>query len=105
MVESKVRTLNDTEAIVIIRTIRSHVVRDWMPASPPLTSGSFMKSTLGPGVVFLNQFRKLLVRAVLDIERYPFRISRAALYPGAPITPPPGCVPDPHKYKPWMGVL
>jgi len=26
-----------------------------------------------------------------------FRISRAALAPGAPITPPPGCVPEPHR--------
>lgn len=25
-----------------------------------------------------------------------FRISRAALWPGAPVTPPPGCVPAPH---------
>ena len=24
------------------------------------------------------------------------RISRAALCPGAPVTPPPGCVPEPH---------
>ena len=32
------------------------------------------------------------------------RISRAALYPGAPITPPPGCAPDPHRYRPRTGV-
>lgn len=38
-----------------------------------------------------------------------FLISRrtkwAALRPGAPITPPPGCAPLPHKYKPLSGVL
>ena len=28
------------------------------------------------------------------------RISRAALWPGAPVTPPPGCVPAPHMYRP-----
>src|SRR5437660_180592 len=28
----------------------------------------------------------------------------AALCPGAPITPPPGCVPEPQRYKPLMGV-
>ncbi|SVA42158.1 uncharacterized protein METZ01_LOCUS95012, partial [marine metagenome] len=27
------------------------------------------------------------------------RISLAALAPGAPITPPPGCVLEPHMYK------
>src|SRR5882724_3662850 len=30
-------------------------------------------------------------------------ISRAALWPGAPVTPPPGCVPDPHMYSPFRG--
>ena len=28
------------------------------------------------------------------------RISRAALWPGAPVTPPPGWVPEPHMYSP-----
>ena len=31
------------------------------------------------------------------------RISRAALCPGAPVTPPPGCVPEPHIYSPCTG--
>lgn len=30
-------------------------------------------------------------------------ISCAALCPGAPVTPPPGCVPDPHIYRPDIG--
>ncbi|MEA3150399.1 MAG: hypothetical protein QOD56_1338, partial [Gammaproteobacteria bacterium] len=30
-------------------------------------------------------------------------ISRAALWPGAPVTPPPGWVPEPHMYKPFSG--
>ena len=30
-------------------------------------------------------------------------ISRAALWPGAPVTPPPGCVPEPHMYRPFKG--
>ena len=28
----------------------------------------------------------------------------AAFAPGAPMTPPPGCVLDPHRYKPCSGV-
>src|SRR6476661_5385934 len=28
----------------------------------------------------------------------------AALWPGAPVTPPPGCVPAPHRYSPSIGV-
>ena len=32
------------------------------------------------------------------------RISRAALCPGRPVTPPPGCVPAPHRYIPATGV-
>lgn len=31
-------------------------------------------------------------------------ISRAALRPHAPITPPPGCVAAPHIYSPFTGV-
>src|SRR5206468_11065312 len=30
--------------------------------------------------------------------------TRAALWPGAPITPPPGCVPEPQRYSPRRGV-
>ena len=30
--------------------------------------------------------------------------TRAQFLPGAPITPPPGCVPAPHKYRPGNGV-
>src|ERR1700716_1383201 len=32
------------------------------------------------------------------------RTSRAALYPGMPETPPPGCTEPPHRYRPLMGV-
>ena len=32
-------------------------------------------------------------------------ISCAALWPGAPVSPPPGCEPAPHKYNPGIGVL
>jgi hypothetical protein len=30
--------------------------------------------------------------------------SRAQLCPGAPVTPPPGCAPEPHRYRPLTGV-
>ncbi len=33
-----------------------------------------------------------------------FKISRAALYPHAPITPPPGWVAAPHMYRSFIGV-
>ena len=33
------------------------------------------------------------------------RISLAQLYPGAPITPPPGWAPAPHIYNPAIGIL
>src|SRR5207245_1817899 len=32
------------------------------------------------------------------------RTAIAALWPAAPITPPPGCAPAPHKYSPRTGV-
>jgi hypothetical protein len=32
------------------------------------------------------------------------KTTRAQFLPGAPITPPPGCVPAPHKYRPGNGV-
>ena len=32
------------------------------------------------------------------------RIDTAALCPGAPVTPPPGCAPDPHRYSPGSGI-
>lgn len=33
------------------------------------------------------------------------KTTAAALRPGAPITPPPGCAPLPHRYSPFTGVL
>lgn len=37
-------------------------------------------------------------KLLLEIYRFKsFRISRAALAPEAPVSPEPGCVPDPHK--------
>lgn len=35
---------------------------------------------------------------------YFLSISRAQLYPAAPMTPPPGCAPAPHRYRPRIGV-
>ena len=31
-------------------------------------------------------------------------IPRAAFAPGPPVTPPPGCAPDPHRYRPASGI-
>src|SRR6266536_1700783 len=39
--------------------------------------------------------------------RHPARspiTTRAALWPGMPVTPPPGCAPEPHRYRPASGV-
>jgi tetratricopeptide (TPR) repeat protein len=33
-----------------------------------------------------------------------FRISRAALAPEPPVNPAPGCVPEPQRYRFWIGV-
>jgi hypothetical protein len=35
---------------------------------------------------------------------YPSSTTRAALRPGSPVTPPPGCVPGPQRKRPSMGV-
>ncbi len=40
----------------------------------------------------------------LDGLQKAHRISRAALRPAAPGMPPPGCVPEPHRYSPSIGV-
>ena len=32
------------------------------------------------------------------------RISRAAFAPGPPVMPPPGCAPEPHRYRPRSGI-
>src|SRR5262245_19999578 len=32
------------------------------------------------------------------------KITRAAFHPAAPITPPPGCAAEPHRYSPLIGV-
>src|SRR5205085_11080704 len=37
-------------------------------------------------------------------KRRSCRTARAALCPGAPVTPPPGCAPEPHRYSPAIGV-
>src|SRR6185369_4360579 len=36
--------------------------------------------------------------------RSSFKISRAALAPEPPVSPTPGCVPEPQRYKFWIGV-
>lgn len=36
--------------------------------------------------------------------RWSRTMTRDAFRPGIPITPPPGCVPDPHRYSPRSGV-
>src|SRR6185437_1092247 len=51
--------------------------------------------------------RSLLLECPKGPRRQPLKsrmISRAALCPGAPVTPPPGCAPDPHRYSPFTGV-
>ena len=42
-------------------------------------------------------------RGVVHARRS-FRISRAALCPTTPPTPPPGCAEEPHWYRPWIGL-
>ena len=49
--------------------------------------------TLADRSAYSNEF----VQKALDSLKESHRISRAALRPGNPVTPPPGWAPDPHK--------
>src|SRR5581483_6348729 len=45
--------------------------------------------------------------AAASLKRFFFQSRRtcfAALCPGAPVTPPPGCAPAPHRYRPLIGL-
>src|SRR5207302_448197 len=42
-------------------------------------------------------------RELPSLRRTARRISRAALWPGAPVTPPPGWAPEPNRYNPRTG--
>src|SRR5688572_12552260 len=58
--------------------------------------------------IFTSVYR-ILLNGLTQEREFQFQrrsrmISRAQLYPAAPITPPPGCAPDPHRYKPRSGV-
>src|SRR5262249_14931780 len=52
----------------------------------------------GASVGIRRHLRSLVYR------RSSFTISRAALNPDPPVSPTPGCVPDPHKYRLRIGV-
>src|SRR5207247_9107021 len=49
-------------------------------------------------------FRARRARRIDDGYFESFRISRAAFAPEPPVSPVPGCVPEPHRYSPWTGV-
>ena len=55
------------------------------------------------GKTFEAASRRLRTRSAYRRERKSRIISRAALWPGAPVTPPPGWVEAPHMYKPGTG--
>jgi len=48
--------------------------------------------------------KMLAMVSALERRGMSFTISRAALWPGMPLTPPPGCVPAPHMYSPGTGL-
>src|SRR5262249_48169937 len=51
--------------------------------------------------------RSLRDKLISTIQRLDFKsliISRLAFAPGAPVIPPPGCVPAPQRYRPVIGV-
>jgi len=48
---------------------------------------------VNPGKVFLTPFYRRSLMTLI-----------APLCPGAPLTAPPGCDPEPHRYKPFNGV-
>lgn len=62
-----------------------------------------MAALIAAGVALAKFFKPLQAALFSRPRRKSFAISRAALCPGAPVTPPPGCVPDPHIYSPASG--
>ena len=70
-------------------------------------------STENPLLLVGEHFRRRVIAArestgtlmvAFDGLQEGHRIARAALRPAAPGIPPPGCVPEPHKYSPSMGI-
>ena len=66
-----------------------------LPAKPVVDGKGTLRS--------IFSHRERFYRAVRPRRRSAFT-TRAALWPGAPMTPPPGCVPEPHRYSPLIGV-
>ena len=79
-------------------------------ATSPLPSGQVQRSAVILAAVAVASRRgegKLPSRRPARRRRYfliAFKISLAAFAPEAPVSPTPGCVPLPHKYKFSMGV-
>ena len=78
--------------------------------APPEDALRFLGEHLGRRVIPARHgARTLLVGlgGLVKRRRHPatsFRICRAASRPAAPAMPPPGCAPEPHRYKPGTGV-
>ena len=87
---------------VIARRREGRIAADANPVAPEdlfLLAGEHLWRRVVPA---LERARTLAI--ALDGLEEAHRISRAALRPAAPGIPPPGCVPEPHKYSPSMGV-
>ena len=81
-----------TSHAAIVRPPNSEWMKDAIPGEPYETGDAGF-------VRFEIRFPTLYLK-----RRQSPKISRAALWPGAPITPPPGCVPEPQRYKRPTGV-
>ena len=87
---------------VIARRRERRIAADANPAAPenPLRfTGEYVRIV----VVAAGQRAGALAITLDGLEKA-HRISRAALRPAAPGMPPPGCVPEPHRYNPSIGV-
>ena len=77
-------------------------VRTWQRPTPArIEAGRLARPRHAPQfcrAIYLPAFDFPSRRGRKDaVRRTSFRISRAALWPGTPVTPPPGCVPAPQR--------
>ena len=88
----------------------------WLVALVSTLSALFIGEVMGQAPCVLCWFQRAFMfplavilaiasyRVIKRANRPPSAItSRAQLWPGAPVTPPPGWVPAPHIYSPFTG--
>ncbi len=74
--------------------------RVWLDPMPQPSSGLAMLIVLIESMWLVEHYSV----STMPCYRKSARIICAALWPGAPVTSPPGCVPAPQRYRLEMGV-